>query len=287
MKRGKSTAAITLKDLLEAGAAELREASDSPARDAERLLCHATGITKVNLICAPNRLVTEAMAAQYQALIQRRRTGEPIAYLIGTREFWSLPLRITPATLIPRPETELLVECALARIPPNATTRVLDLGTGSGAIALAIARERPHAHVFASDVSGDALAVAQHNARTLNIDNVHFFQGEWYAPFDNAQFDVIVSNPPYIAAGDPHLNTGDLRFEPALALSCGNDGLEALRHIAQHSRNHLLPGGWLLMEHGYDQGPPLMALMASLGFREIVDTKDLADIPRVISGRWR
>lgn len=281
-----SAASMTLKALLEAGAAALRDASESPARDAQQLLCHAAGITKVNLICEPERLVSDAVTTEYQELLQRRRAGEPIAYLLGTREFWSLPLRITPATLIPRSETELLVELALARIPLDTTTRILDLGTGSGAVALAIARERPHAQVLATDVSGDALAVAEHNARTLKIDNVRFRRGEWYTPLDNLQFDVIVSNPPYIAAGDPHLTDGDLRFEPVLALSSGDDGLGALRHIAQHSCRHLVSGGWLLMEHGYDQSAVLMELMSFLGFCDVADTTDLAGIPRVISGRW-
>lgn len=278
---------VTLKVLLDEGTAILRETSDSPALDAQLLLCHAAGATKLDLLCTPERTVSAPVSKQFHALIARRRAGEPIAYLLGTREFWSMPLRVTPATLIPRPETETLVELALTRIPPDTTATILDLGTGSGAIALAIARERPRARITATDASSEALAVAMHNAQTLHLDNVRFAQGRWFEPLDNARFDVIVSNPPYIAASDPHLTRGDLRFEPISALTCGGDGLSALRHIAQHARSHLSEEGWLLMEHGYDQSTALMTWMRTLGFDNVTDHADLAGIARVVSGQSR
>lgn len=275
----------TLQTLLDTGAAALQDASDSPRLDAQLLLCRAAGVNKMDILRAPERPAPPSAVQGFHALIARRRAGEPIAYLLGEREFWSMSLRITPATLIPRPETEMLVELALARIPPDQNSKVLDLGTGSGAIALAIARERPHAQVWATDASADALSVAQHNAQALGISNVRFCHGDWYTPLAAERFDIIVSNPPYIAEGDPHLQRGDLRFEPPQALTCGRDGMAALRHIAQQARAHLLSGGWLLMEHGYDQSAALLELMQALQFEDVADHPDLAGIPRVVHGR--
>lgn len=282
-----SVETATLQALLDTGAAALRNVSDSPRLDAQVLLCHAVGITKMDIVRTPERIVPDSSAECFRTLLARRRAGEPIAYLIGAREFWSLPLRVTPATLIPRPETEVLVELTLARIPADRPATVLDLGTGSGAIALAIARERPLAEVWATDASIEALAVAEYNAQSLGITNVRFLHGEWYAPISNAQFDIIVSNPPYIAEGDPHLGRGDLRFEPHLALTAGQDGLAALRHIAQHARAHLKKAGWVYLEHGYDQSAALIELMRELGFDDVAAHRDLAGISRVISGRTR
>ena len=277
--------AATLKTLLDAGTAALQDASDSPRLDAQLLLCYAAGVDKIELVRTPERPVSLPAAEQFHNLVARRCAGEPIAYLLGKREFWSMTLHVTPATLIPRPETETLVELALARIPADAPMKVLDLGTGSGAIALAIARERVRVDGYATDASVGALAVAKLNAQSLGIANVRFIHGEWYAPLDGAKFDIILSNPPYIAEGDSHLKRGDLRFEPALALACGHDGMTALRHIAEHAPKHLASGGWLLMEHGYDQSAALTELLQSLGFSEVIDYQDLAGIPRVIGGR--
>ncbi|MGN6313584.1 MAG: peptide chain release factor N(5)-glutamine methyltransferase, partial [Rhodanobacteraceae bacterium] len=220
------------------------------------------------------------------ALIARRARGEPIAYLIGSRGFHALELRVSPDVLIPRPETELLVELALARIPVDAECRVADLGTGSGAIALSIARERPRARVLATDASGAALAVARDNARRLNLTNVGFAQGDWCAALgDGCDFDLIVSNPPYIAEDDPHLREGDLRFEPRAALASGADGLDAICAIVRDARAHLRGGGWLLLEHGFAQGAQVRALLQESGYREVFTERDLEGRERTTGAR--
>jgi release factor glutamine methyltransferase len=220
------------------------------------------------------------------ALVERRFAGEPVAYIIGRRGFWSFDLEVTPATLIPRPETELLVELALARLPHAAGASVADLGTGSGAIALAIAHERPHARVVATDASADALTVAQHNALRLAIGNVTFAQGDWLTPLAGQNFNLIVSNPPYIEAADPHLGQGDLRFEPPAALASGSDGLDAIRRIVGDAREHLEVGGWLLFEHGWNQGEAARALLLAAGYAEAMTVQDLEQRDRVSGGRW-
>jgi len=216
--------------------------------------------------------------------VQRRRDGEPVAYITGHRGFWTLDLEVTPATLIPRPETELLVELALARMTPKAN--VADLGTGSGAIALAMARECPTASVVATDASIDALAVAERNATKHGIRNVRFAHGDWLAPLAGERFDLIVSNPPYIEADDPHLGQGDLRFEPASALASGADGLDDIRRIVAQARDHLAPGGWLLMEHGWNQGAAVRAVLSAAGYRDVLTVQDLEQRDRVSGGAW-
>jgi release factor glutamine methyltransferase len=253
--------------------------------DAQVLLAHVLGVNRAWLIAHAADALDAAAAAAFMALAKRRRDGEPVAYLTGTREFWGLALAVTPAVLIPRPETETLVELALARLPADRPVAVLDLGTGSGALALAIAHERPHAQVIATDVSPDALAVAEGNARRLGLGNVAFLHSDWYAAVPAGPFDAIVSNPPYVAAGDPHLATGDLRFEPAGALCPGGDGLGALRTIIAGARERLVPGGTLAVEHGHDQSAAVQALFADAGFDGIVLARDLAGIPRVVAGR--
>lgn len=226
-------------------------------------------------------------AARFEALIAERVRGVPVAYLIGSRGFWSLDLAVTSDVLIPRPETELLVELALQRIPRDAETSVADLGTGSGAIALALAHERPLARVLACDASAAALAVARANGERMGIANVRFAQGDWYAAVGDAKFALIASNPPYIAVGDAHLARGDLRFEPALALSSGVDGLDAIRTIIAGAPEHLLDGGWLLLEHGWDQGEAVRALLEVAGFSDVVTHRDLGDRDRVSLGCFR
>ncbi|MDQ3039656.1 MAG: peptide chain release factor N(5)-glutamine methyltransferase [Pseudomonadota bacterium] len=253
--------------------------------DAEWLLAHA--------LCRPRTWLythgSDALAAEditrYESLVQRRLSGEPIAYLTGMRGFWSLELAVTPHTLIPRPETEVLVEAALARLPAGRSCRVADLGTGSGAIALAIAHERPQAHVIATDASTDALAVAQANAARLRIGNVTFRQGDWLQPLHAETFDVIASNPPYIAADDPHLLEGDLRHEPASALSSGADGLDAIRTIMRGAPAHLVSGGWLMLEHGWEQGDVVRDLFLRAGFVDVATHRDLENRERVTVGR--
>lgn len=254
--------------------------------EAEVLLSHVLSKPRSWLIAHAGDALEDAQVRAYDALVQRRRQGEPVAYITGHRGFWSLDLQVTPATLIPRPETELLVELALERLPKGQRARVADLGTGSGAIALAIARERPDAQVTATDASAEALAVAQRNAAAHRIANVGFAHGDWLSPLAGQRFNVIVSNPPYIEAGDPHLAQGDLRFEPASALASGADGLDDIRRIVTQSRQHLLPGGWLLMEHGWNQGPGVREWLGLAGYHDVFTTQDLEQRDRVTGGRW-
>ena len=229
----------------------------------------------------------EAISAKSEqalaALVERRLRGEPMAYILGEREFYGLALRVAPAVLIPRPETELLVELALARIPADAASRVLDLGTGSGAIAVALAKSRPQAQLTAVDVEYAALGVARENARRNGV-RVRFFCGDWFGPVPGESFDLIVSNPPYVAADDPHLLQGDVRFEPDRALVGGADGLECIRAIVTGARQRLSAGAWLLLEHGYDQAEACRALLEAGGYGEVQSWPDLAGIARVSGG---
>lgn len=253
--------------------------------DAEALLLHALGKPRSWLIAHDTDVLDEQVRSAFDAMVARRAGGEPVAYITGRRGFWSLDLEVTPATLIPRPETELLVELALARLPVDRACRVVDLGTGSGAIALAIARERPRADVSAVDLSAEALVVARANASRLGLERVRFVQGTWMTPLSDERFDVIVSNPPYIEAADPHLAQGDLRFEPLTALASGADGLDAIREIVAQAPRHLEPGGWLLMEHGWDQGPAVRGLLERAGYAEVFTAPDLEGRDRVSGGR--
>ncbi len=253
--------------------------------DAEALLQHVLRRPASWLVAHADDVLTLEQERAYVELVRRRVEGEPVAYIVGRRGFWSLELEVTPATLIPRPETELLVELALERLPEHAPTRVLDLGTGSGAIALSIATERPQAGVVASDASDDALDVAKRNAVRLCIPNVAFAYGDWLKPLVGHRFDLIVSNPPYIESVDPHLQQGDLRFEPAAALASGADGLDAIRRIVTDAPAHLLPGGWLLFEHGWNQGAASRDLLAHAGYAEVFTAQDLEGRDRVTGGR--
>jgi release factor glutamine methyltransferase len=254
------------------------------------LLCHATGLTPLQLITQGDRPLTPDEAARLDDLVARRLRGEPIAYIVGRREFFGLDFQVGPAVLIPRPDTELIVELALERLPqerlPQNTPRLLDMGTGSGAIAVAVAHTRPDAAVTALDVSPDALAVAQANA-AANGARVRFLHSSWFDALAAGEiFDVIASNPPYIAAGDEHLAQGDLRFEPVGALTDHADGLSALRTIVNGSPRHLVPGGWLLLEHGYDQAAAVRALLLDAGFTDVQSWQDIAGIERVSGGRF-
>lgn len=251
--------------------------------EAELLLAHALGRAPAWLWAHGDDEPDAAGIAAFDALVARRVAGEPVAYLVGRRGFWTLDLDVTPATLIPRADTERLVELALERLPPHA--RVADLGTGSGAIALALAAERRDARIVATDASAAALDVARGNAARLGLANVEFRAGHWYAPLAGERFDLIASNPPYIAAGDPHLARGDLRHEPASALVSGADGLDAIRELAAGARAHLAPGGWLLVEHGVDQGAAVRALFAAAGLGGVDTAQDLEARDRVTFGR--
>jgi len=252
--------------------------------------CLLQAVLQVNrayLLSYPERILNEADHARYNALFGRRLQGEPIAYLLGVREFYGLNFKVTPATLIPRPDTELLVELALQHIPQRGTRCVLDMGTGSGAIALSIAHERPDVEVVAVDAYTAALGVATENAQRLGISNVHFMHSDWFAALAGERFDLIVSNPPYIEANDVHLSQGDVRFEPLSALASGPDGLDDIRRICADARAHLHSGGWLMFEHGYDQAERVRRLLQQSGFSEVSSACDLAGIERVTVGRVR
>ena len=246
------------------------------------LLCHALAIGRVQLITQSQRALSAAEADALAALVRRRLSGEPIAYIVGKREIYGLDFKVTPAVLIPRPDTELLVELALERLPRAG--RVLDMGTGSGAVAVAIAHSRPDASVSALDVSEDALQVARENA-AANGAAVRFLHSDWYDAVAGERFDLIVSNPPYIAEGDVHLAQGDLRFEPAVALTDRADGLSALRTIIAGAPARIAGNGWLLMEHGYDQAAQVRLLLLDAGYSAVQSWRDLAGIERVSGGR--
>lgn len=275
---------LKVAELLREAAARLP--GEEARHEVEQLLIHVLGVERAWLFAhATDEVDAEAMA-RFEVLLARRAEGHPLAYLTGRRGFWTLDLQVNTATLIPRPETELLVEQALARLPADDMVRVADMGTGSGAVALSIASERPLATVMATDVLGPALAVAVKNAQAHGLENVWFRRGHWYAALGSDRFDMIVSNPPYIAAGDPHLVEGDLRFEPPPALASGADGLDAIREIVAGAHEHLVPGGWLLMEHGWDQGDAIRALLEQAGFVEAQTVQDLEQRDRVTLGRW-
>lgn len=254
--------------------------------DAQWLLAHALDRPRSWLYAHADEWIDADANARFEALLVRRQAGEPVAYLVGRRSFWTFDLRVTPDTLIPRPETELLVGLALEKLPEDRNLHLADLGTGSGAIALALAGERPRATVVATDTSIAALAIARHNAHDMRLGNVEFRQGDWCAALAGERFNVIVSNPPYIAASDPHLCAGDLRFEPACALASGIDGLDAIRVIVRDTPVHLSCDGWLLLEHGVDQGAAVGGLLHDGGFIDVATHCDLEQRDRVTLGRW-
>jgi release factor glutamine methyltransferase len=263
----------------------LSEAGEQiPIREARLLLAHALGRNTAWLEAHRDDAVVAEDAARFAALVERRAAGEPIAYLTGWREFYGRAFRVTPDVLIPRPETELLVDLALQKVGAGKTARILDLGAGSGCLAITLALERPAARLCAVDVSAAALSVARENAERLGA-RVEFILSDWFAALPPQSFDLIVANPPYVAAGDPHLEQDGLRFEPAQALTDGADGLTAIRHITQQAPHWLNEGGWLLFEHGWDQADAARALLAAAGFEDIGQWPDLAGILRVSGGR--
>jgi release factor glutamine methyltransferase len=252
--------------------------------DARILLQHVLDVSHAHLIAHAEQALDSKQAQSFRLLAERRARGEPVAYLISKREFYSLSFTVTPAVLIPRPETELLVDLALARIPLDLPWKILDLGTGSGAIAIAIAKHRPLVDISAVDFSADALAVATTNARQLDVNNVRFIEADWFGDFNGERFNLIVSNPPYIAPGDPHLTRGDLRFEPRMALAAEGEGLDCIRSIIAAAPAHLVEDGALLLEHGYDQAEACRRLLSEAGFERIFSRPDLAGILRVSGG---
>ncbi len=266
--------------------AVLRNACERIERgDAVVLLAYALARTPAWLYAHGDAEIQTDEQSRYEGLIARRAQGEPVAYLTGRRGFWSFDVMVTPDTLIPRPETERLVELALERAPPTQGLRIADLGTGSGAIALALAYERRDAEIIATDVSAAALNVAAANAHALGLHHVRFRQGVWWAPLQGERFDLIVSNPPYIGEDDPHLQQGDLRYEPAAALSSGRDGLDAIGILVNEAPAYLRNGGWLLLEHGWRQGEAVRMLMTKAGFVSVHTAQDIEGRDRVTLGR--
>lgn len=274
---------MVLRGVLEEGARKL-SAHESAQLEAEVLLAHILGTPRSFLYANPELELPYGRTAAFHSLVRRRAKGEPLAYITGRREFWSLALTVTPDVLIPRFETEILVECALEALEGGKAARVVDLGTGSGAVALAIASERSHCEVHGTDISPAAIDLARRNARELGLQRVQFHQGSWYAPL-NGQFSLIVANPPYVRPDDPHLFEGDCQYEPRLALTDGQDGLAAIREITHQAPDWLLPGGWLMLEHGFDQGAAVRELMAAQGFEQVDTRQDLAGHERVTLGR--
>ncbi|WP_419834209.1 peptide chain release factor N(5)-glutamine methyltransferase [Endozoicomonas atrinae] len=277
-----------------AEASRMLSASPTPRLDAELLLAHILDKPRSYFFTWPEALLTSEQMDSFFKLIDQRKAGHPVAYLTGQREFWSLQLKVSKATLIPRPDTELLVELALGlalnlEIAPHQNTKpktkIADLGTGTGAIALALAKERPDWEVTAIDKSPDALAVASENAVINGIGNTVFIEGSWCSPLAKSSMDIIVSNPPYIRSNDPHLKEGDVRYEPLSALVSGVDGLDDIRDIAEQSLQSLKPGGWVLLEHGYDQGSPVQTILSQAGFTQIRTETDLAGHDRVTLAR--
>lgn len=285
MSRTADSPRQSIGQLLDQAAADLT--TDSARLDAEVLLAFVLNKPRSYFRAWPEKHLADEDYVQFSQLLERRKQGEPIAYLTGLREFWSLPFHVTTDTLIPRPETETLVECALERIPLNKNLLIADLGTGSGAIALAIAKERPCCHIIATDCSSAALRIARGNAQRLQIHNIGFLHGNWCVPLQQEKFDLILCNPPYIAEDDPHLLEGDVVFEPSIALASGPDGLNDLKALVPDAWLHLADNGWLLVEHGYAQRTQTLRIFEDAGFSHITDHVDAAGLARVIAGQHK
>ena len=275
----------TLSDLL-ASKRQLEGISDSPALDVELLLCHALKKNRSFLRAWPEHRPDSEQEKYFHNLLVRRIAGEPIAYLLGEQEFWTLTLEVSPATLIPRPETELLVEKTLSLLSAE-KHQLLDLGTGTGAVALAVASERPSWQLTACDIEASAIELAKRNRSRCQLGNVELLKSDWFEALANHRFDAIVSNPPYIDSSDPHLQQGDVRFEPRSALVANNNGLADIEKIVQLAPNYLSANGWLLFEHGYQQGEAARDLLRARGFSDIFTDKDLASLDRISGGCWR
>ena len=277
---------VDVKRALSLAISQLEQYTDTARIDAEILLAHIMSKTRTWMYAHPETMLTKPQLLIFQKLVARRSLGTPVAYLTGIREFWSLPLKVNEETLIPRPETELLVELTLTMVTNQSNAQILDLGTGSGAIALALARERPDWQITACDCSSGALQTAQENAVLLNLKNISFYQSDWFSKIITPPlFHAIVSNPPYIAANDPHLSEGDLRFEPQLALISGTSGLSALEHIIKHSIARLEPEGLLLIEHGFSQKVAVTSMLKDYGYVDVECWQDLHGNDRVSGGR--
>jgi len=280
---------MQITHLIKTASQQLEHLSDSPRLDTEVLLAHSLKKNRTWLISWSDKTLTQSEINAFNWLLKRRVQGEPIAHIIGTREFWSLDLRVTKDTLIPRPETELMVEQILERYPQTTGINLLDLGTGSGAIALALAFERPDWNITASDKSEAALKVARENARRLELEQIKFIAGNWFgalqsSPKKHSQFDIIACNPPYISNADPHLSQGDVRFEPLSALAAGNDGLDDIRLICQQANQYLKKSGMLIIEHGFDQKAQMRSIFNNYAYKSIEQINDLSQQTRLCIG---
>ena len=276
----------TIKQALSEARNKLQTSSPSPAVDASTMLCHVLDCSPSHLIAWPDKELSQQQAVQFSDMLQQRNAGAPVAYITGKREFWSLPFKVTPDVLIPRPETETLVEFVLERFSDKTALSVADLGTGSGAIACALAVEHPRWNIIATDTSQKALNIAQFNASAHNLENIHFLHGQWFEPLATLDFDLIISNPPYVAIDDPHLIEGDVRFEPAAALISGEQGTDAIALLTRQAGNYLRTDGWLVVEHGYDQQQAVYNCFKHGDFEDIIQLTDLAGQPRVTAGRY-
>ncbi|OAI06104.1 protein-(glutamine-N5) methyltransferase, release factor-specific [Methylomonas methanica] len=276
----------SLQSLLIAANEQLSTTSETAMLDAEVLLCHCLEKNRSFLRAWPEHQPNAPQIAQFQLLVEQRSQGTPVAYLTGQREFWSRNFKVSPNVLIPRPDTELLIELSLSLLPTDQPCKIIDLGTGSGIIAVTLAAERPLTQVFASDLSSAALEVARYNAQQLNTGNISFLQSNWFDNIEETGFDLVLSNPPYIADKDPHIKIGDVRFEPDSALISAENGLQDIRQLAEQARTHLKDHGQFLVEHGYNQQTEVQAIFKELGFRQVNTYADLSGNPRVTSGIW-
>lgn len=275
----------SIAQTLKAASEKLAPSSHSARLDAEVLLCHVLACSATHLIAWPEKLLDASQLESFNQLIRERQSGIPVAYLTGHKEFWSLDFRVTPATLIPRPDTEILVDFVLQQFSDRKKLRLVDLGTGSGAIAIAIASEQPDWEITATDISSEALAVARENAHRHQITSIKFVESDWFAQLSGHQFELIISNPPYIAQYDHHLSQGDVRFEPASALVSGSTGMDAIKQITAQAEKYLTADGWLAFEHGYDQKQPVAECLRDYHFQDIVQRDDLSAQPRITAGR--
>ena len=277
----------SIAQALKQASQKLAETSDSAHLDTEVLLCHVLNCAATHLIAWPEKTLNETQAKLFNQFIEQRHSGTPVAHLTGTKEFWSLDFKVTPATLIPRPDTETLVEFVLNKFSDKKNLRLIDLGTGSGAIAIAIASEKPDWEIIATDISVEALAIAGENARLHKIKNIQFIESNWFERLEQQRFDLIISNPPYIAEHDKHLSQGDVRFEPLSALTSGETGMDDIKHITAQSKRHLNPNGWLAFEHGYDQKQTVSNCFNHYAFQEITQLTDLSGQARVSAGKYK
>jgi len=277
---------MNIQQALQQASNDLAASSSSPALDARVLLCHVLQCNTAHLAAWPEKVLTDEQQEKYVQLIAQRQQGLPVAHLTGQREFWSLNFTVDNSTLIPRPETETLIEFILSQFADRKHLRMLDMGTGTGAIAIAIAKEKPGWQITASDIAAAAVKLARHNSEKLKCENISFIQSDWFENISAKDFDLIVSNPPYIAADDPHLLQGDIRFEPATALVSGKSGMDAIEHICMHAKNHLAKNGWLIVEHGYNQKKEVADCFTKNGFVQITQQQDLSGHVRMSAGKY-